>query len=192
MNIFFSSKKNSQTTFDLKDDLYAGFQNVMLDLFKYLDKKDIRTRELIRPEIYKHKIAFHHLEGFRKRSIHIICRPAQEIRILKEAYNIGIVLELQNLNKNRPNLKTALPDPIRQLSLLDEIWVISNHAQKMLIIKNGFENVYFVSKDKNDLSPSEEVAIDDNHPDRKMIDFETIYKRIIEINRSNFPKSESE
>ena len=185
MIIFYSSTKNYQSALDLSDGTSIEYQRVISDVITFLKEKGIHTKELIRPEIYKHEIAFHQLPGFRTKSVHIVCRPIQEIRILKGAYNIGIILESPQKKPIKKEFRSVLPDQIKMLLLMDEIWLISKNILKDLN-RIGVPNLRLISNGKFTQSKLKNNPFKDNHQDGDEIDFDTINSRILEIDSLKF------
>ncbi|MGD0275000.1 MAG: hypothetical protein ABSB79_02920 [Syntrophales bacterium] len=135
-------------------------------LIELLSANSLTTQEIIRPEIYKHDISFGFLPHFKRGDIHLIFKSFENIRILKNAYNICVVSwHLDAINVESPN-SVPLANHYRMLSLLDEIWVLSK-PQKEILNRYGFFNVHLVSEDSN----NEEIS------------FSKIIERILNIKR---------
>jgi hypothetical protein len=118
-----------------------------------LNRDGIVTHEVIRPEIYKHNISFRSLPNFNHGAIHLIFKPFEYIRILKNAYNILVISwEFDAINVNSQN-GTPFTNHYRMLSLLDEIWLLSNQ-QKEILNQHDFFNTYLVSED----TPEKEIS----------------------------------
>lgn len=119
---------------------YKVLKNRYINL---LQNNHLKVCEIIRPEIYKHKIAFDFLKDFEVGSIHLIFKPFEEIRILKGAYNIGIIA----WEFDRINTKTfdyaPFSNHLRLLSLLDEVWVLCEYTKRVLQQYN-LKNVYCI------------------------------------------------
>jgi len=117
------------------------------------------THEIVRPEIYKHDISFNFLPDFRKGAIHLIFKPFEYIRILKNAYNISVVSwEFDTINAASQN-DLPFTNHTRMLSLLDEIWLISNR-QRNLLTRHHFLNTFLISQDPPDSGISRDKIID--------------------------------
>lgn len=114
----------------------------VIDLLK---RNGIITHEIIRPEIYKHRISFNLLPHFKPGIIHLIFKPIEHIRILKNSYNISIVpWEFDTINLAS---QSGIPftNHYRMLSLLDEIWVLTSRQQDILN-RHHFFNTYTISQ----------------------------------------------
>jgi glycosyltransferase involved in cell wall biosynthesis len=100
--------------------------------------------EIIRPEIYKHPLAFDFLPDYNhKKSIHLIFKPIEEINILKNSKNIGIFAwEFDKITTSNVS-NNPFTNQKHMLSLLDEIWVPSTYTKDVLN-DFGFNNVYFI------------------------------------------------
>lgn len=119
---------------------YKVLKNRCIDLLK---SKHIKVREIIRPEIYKHEIAFKFLEEFQLGDVHLIFKPFEEIRILKGAYNIGIIAwEFDQISTAAIN-SFPFSNHLRILSMLDEVWVLCEYTKKVLQQYN-LKNVYCI------------------------------------------------
>ena len=111
-------------------------------------KENFNLQEIERPEIYKHKKSFEYLKQYYEKIPHLIWKPIEEIRILKNAYNIGILAwEFHKLTKKKQDtarfLNHSFSNQIRILSLLNEIWVPSTYSREVFR-RNGLENTFFI------------------------------------------------
>lgn len=119
---------------------YKVIKNKYISLLK---NQYIKVYEIIRPEIYKHKIALDFLKDFKGGDIHLIFKPFEEIRILKGAYNIGIIAwEFDRINAASLNC-VPFSNHLRVLSMLNEVWVLCEYTKKVLQQYN-LQNVYCI------------------------------------------------
>lgn len=119
---------------------YKVLKNKYVNLLK---DRDIKVSEIIRPEIYKHEIAFKFIKTFHQGDIHLIFKPFEEIRILKRAYNIGIIAWEFDCINTKTFDSFPLSNHLRILSLLDEVWVLCEYTKKVLEQYN-LKNVYCI------------------------------------------------
>jgi len=152
-NIFFSYRVEDEKSVDFNQQEYDiifgkahySYKIAATKFLKLLKKSNYTLKEIIRPEMYKHPIAFEHLEYFNinEENIHLIWKPIEHINILKKAKNIGIFAwEFDKINEEDIEGNPFLNQK-RMLNLLDEIWVPSIYTKN--ILKNhGYNNVYFI------------------------------------------------
>lgn len=121
-------------------------KNAKDELLNLLSADGISMNEIIRPEIYKHDVSFNFLPNFIHGCIHLIFKPFEYIRILKNAYNISIIpWEFDDINIVS---KDDIPftNHRRMLSMVDEIWIFSD-KQKDILNNYKFFNVFLISQD---------------------------------------------
>lgn len=146
-NIFYSFRVQEELL-NINNSLVWGkahysYKVVKNKYINLLQSKNLKVCEIIRPEIYKHKIAFDFLNDFKAGDIHLIFKPFEEIRILKGAYNIGILAwEFDRINTKTFD-SVPLSNHLRILSMLDEIWVLCEYTKKVLQQYN-LNNVYCI------------------------------------------------
>lgn len=125
MNPIYYSYRIKDELLELKDlpNLYGEEHRILLKLkdrvIRILELNDIKTIELVRPEIYKHEISFRFLESFQPGTIHIIFKPIEEMKFLKNAYNIAII------NQNYTSIDKKSLDRLR---LMQEIWTLHENT----------------------------------------------------------------
>lgn len=135
-------------------DLYHLCKKTKDRLIDLLSANGIATHEIIRPEIYKHDISLAFLPHFKRGDIHLIFKSFENIRILKNAYNICVLSwHFDAINVESQN-GIPLTNHYRMLSLLDEIWVLSTQ-QKEILNRYDFLNIHLMSEDTSD----EEISI---------------------------------
>jgi len=146
-NIFYSFRVQEELL-NINNSLVWGkahysYKVVKNKYINLLQSKNLKVCEIIRPEIYKHKIAFNFLKDFKAGNIHLIFKPFEEIRTLKGAYNIGIVAwEFDRINTKTFD-SVPLSNHLRILSMLDEVWVLCEYTKKVLQQYN-LKNVYCI------------------------------------------------
>lgn len=134
---------------------YKVVKNKYIDL---LQNNHIKVHEIIRPEIYKHKIAFDFLKYFQAGDIHLIFKPFEEIRILKGAYNIGIIAwEFDRINTTVFD-SAPFSNHLRVLSMLDEVWVLCEYTKKVLQ-QHNLKNVYCVPAPVKCIAPIHKSSV---------------------------------
>ena len=125
---------------------YIKLEERLLWLFR---ETEYIFRRLEKPEIYKHPEAFKFLDKLSQNSLHLIIRRPENIRVLKNAYNIlilPIIITEKELNRinDRPFMNYK-----RMLSLVHEIW--TNHKENLYTIKSAnFKKAHYF-KDEIDL-----------------------------------------
>lgn len=146
-NIFYSYRVqeellNLNNTFIFGKAHYS-YKIVKNKFVNLLEINNIKVHEVIRPEIYKHQLAFKFLTNFRQGDIHLIFKPFDEMRILKTAYNIGIIAwEFNKINTVTFN-SVPFSNHLRILSMLDEVWVLCEYTKKVLQ-QYHIKNVYCI------------------------------------------------
>lgn len=138
-----------------------------------LEKEQIKAYEIIRPEIYKHKIALDFLKDFKRGDIHLIFKPFEEIRILKGAYNIGIIAwEFNRINTITFNC-FPFSNHLRVLSMLDEVWVLCEYTKKVLQQYN-LKNVYCIPAPVNYTFANKKASVENILGDLPAVRLNTI------------------
>ena len=114
----------------------------LTEFIKLLAQNGISVKELDHPEMY-HASTLPDCASTRGKPLHLIFKPAEEIRILRGAYNIGIVY--WEFDKITTSSTTGNPssNQFRMLSLLDEIWVANLHL-KQILEAAGLRNIHYV------------------------------------------------
>ena len=153
-------KKTIYYSFRIRKDLAANSSEIKYGLSHYsyklvknkfmdaIAQTGILPIEILRPEIYKQPVSFKFLSKWQINTPHIIFKPFEEIRILKNAYNIAVLAWEWDKISNKVGEKCLIPNsPLanqkRMLSLLDEIWVLSSYFDNVLKIE-GFKNSHFI------------------------------------------------
>ena len=137
-----SRRSGNRSATDL-DHLCEKTKDKVINL---LSVNGIATHEIIRPEIYKHDISFGFLPHFKRGDIHLIFKSFENIRILKNAYNICAVSWHFDAISVESKNGIPLTNHYRMLSLLDEIWVLSNQ-QKEILNQYSLFNIHLISED---------------------------------------------
>lgn len=130
---------NTNTT--KEDNTFSIYYQIKDQVLKVLKNKDIVLEEVIRPEIYKHDIAFRFLTNFKKNDIHLIFKPIKDVRLLKHAYNIIFLMQENIKTIEQYDITKPFSNKLRMLKLIDEIWVDNTEIKSFLKTK-GFQNVY--------------------------------------------------
>lgn len=97
-----------------------SYMKIKAKIINLLSDQGYFLREIIRPEIYKHQVSFNFLPNFKAGDIHLIFKPIEFIRPLKNAYNIWVKAEpVKNWDTLPPHPFFEYP---RMSSLIEEIW----------------------------------------------------------------------
>ena len=109
---------------------------------KLLTQHGIAVEEIDYPEMYDAS-RLPHRASTTDKPLHLIFKPTEEIRILRGAYNVGIVY--WEFDKITTSSTTGNPssNQFRMLSLLDEISVANRHL-KQVLADAGLRNVHYV------------------------------------------------
>ncbi len=105
---------------------------------------NIDAHFLSMPEFFSSPLSYADLPSYGGRYIHVIFRSTEEIRILKNGYNIVCfawefpLIKDETFNDEHPFLNQK-----RMLSLCDEIWVPCKYTQRVLNA-HGLHNVYTI------------------------------------------------
>lgn len=164
-NTIFYSFRVKEELLNINNSLIWGkahysYKVVKNKYISLLQDKHIKVCEIIRPEIYKHKIAFDFLKDFKVGDIHLIFKPFEEIRILKGAYNIGIIAwEFDRINLTTFD-SVPFSNHLRILSMLDEVWVLCEYTKKVLQQYN-IKNVYCIPAPVNYTALSKKTSTKD-------------------------------
>jgi len=147
--IFYSSRIHdhllSTRNNPLFNRIYASCLEMKERLISLLNKEGFSTHEILRPEIYKHDLALRFLTDFKEGSIHLIFKPFENLRLLKQAYNISVVSwNFDTVHRVSQN-NVPFTNHRRMLSLVDEIWVFSS-KEKSVLNEHQFLNVFLISE----------------------------------------------
>lgn len=146
----------------LFNNIYNSCKDIKDSIINFLKHEGMITHEIIRPEIYKHDISFQFLPNFKKGSFHLIFKPFEHIRILKNAYNILVVSwEFETIHMVSQN-DIPFTNHYRMLSLLDEIWLFSNR-QKDIMSRHHLINTHLISEGTADREISHHQILDRLH-----------------------------
>jgi hypothetical protein len=118
-----------------------------------LQRAGLNLIELVRPEIFPVGVDRKDLFGSEK-PVHLIFKPPPDIRVLKGAYNIGVLQWDSPGVSGQVLRREPFSNQIRMLSLLDEIWVGSSAVQSMFR-QAGLHRTYVVPCPASDIAAAE-------------------------------------
>lgn len=113
------------------------------------EQESIAPRLVVSPHMYDSEVSMSYLmKGRAGVPVHMIFRPFSDVRLLKPAYNIGVIVwEFDSLNgcDGLNDLPDTHPfhNQIRMLKILDEVWTASSYA-KNVYERYGVKNVKLI------------------------------------------------
>ncbi len=130
---------------------YENSKKIKNHIINILLEEGFKIKEIIRPEIYKHQISFSFLPDFHKGAIHLIFKPLEYTRPLKNAYNIWVNtgwISSYNSEFFHPFL-----NPERMISLIEEIWYCTpNISNDLRLLKLPMMTPIYNKKDPSQIS----------------------------------------
>jgi hypothetical protein len=150
-----------------KTIFYCSETQPINDSFRcYIAVKDRLVREferktgyqlfrLEKPEIYKHPAAFHFLEGFKPKALHLIIRKPGNIRLLKDAFNVLILPEVITETEIMRTPDNPFENLKRMFSLVDGIW--TTRQENLECLKEA--DIKSVKYFKDEISLCEKIAV---------------------------------
>ncbi|RJQ27169.1 hypothetical protein C4565_05565 [Candidatus Parcubacteria bacterium] len=104
-------------------------------LSQFIRSRGYQIFKITKPEIYKHPISFRFLQNFSQKSIHLVIRRPENIRILKNAFNILILPITVSPSEMIDKQEYPFQKYQRMFSLVDEILTTRKENISVLIEK---------------------------------------------------------
>lgn len=132
-------KSDNEIRYGYAHYTYAVVAKRFVQLLKELHLNPV---EVLRPEIHPSAPALAGVVG-NERPVHLIFKPAEHIRVMRHAYNIGLVAwEFDKITQAAVD-KAPFSNQLRMLQLLDELWVASEHT-KAVFARAGLGNIHVI------------------------------------------------
>lgn len=130
----FDSKVSHEKTLGFAHYSYGFAKDSFCKLF---DLMNIKSQELIYPQIYNNTLSKSYLQFKNEDCIHISFKGFEWIRPLDGYYNICLIAwEFESISKGNANHGSILDNQMFFVDLMDEIWVGCNFTQKVLLENN--------------------------------------------------------